>query len=138
LFSNQHLSDRQLPWVGVSLTGLILALGWMIAWRWQSHQLAVITPVAGALFAAVFYLVPRTRRPIHRAFSICVYPIQFLVTVALLAIVYFGVVAPIGICLRLSGFDPLDRLSKTDAESPSTYWVKRDPTPPAGRYFKTY
>ena len=113
-------------------------MGWLIAWRWDVDHLAAVATGAAGIFAFVFYSFPATRRPIHRAFSIGVYPIQLIATITLLGIVYFGVLTPIGICLRLSGYDPLHRLSKTDAGGSSTYWVKRDPTPPDERYFKTY
>ena len=140
MLSPQTLSDRQLRWFGISLSSLIMVLGLLISWRSQITFIAIIAAVISVVLSAVFYLIPSSRRPIHRGFSTCVYPIQYVVTVVLLALVYFGLLTPIGVFLRLRGYDPLNRRRETDpsADSPVSHWVKREPSPPNERYFKTY
>ena len=138
MLPNQEMSDRRLRWFGISLAGLVLCLGLMAYWHWRIVAIAVVTGVLAVVLLAVFYGMPASRRPIYHAFSTCVYPIQFLVTVLLLGIVYFGVVTPIALFLRLRGYDPLDRKSTERTSASTTLWVRRDPDPSDDRYFKTY
>lgn len=133
----QPLTDRQLRWFGLSLSGLILILGILISWRWQTTIPVVVGSILAAVLSTVFYAVPSSRRPIHRAFSVLVYPIQYVATIVILGIVYFGIVTPIGIFLRLRRYDPLAR--KGGGDSPvESFWIRREPPPPDDRYFKTY
>lgn len=136
----QPLTDRQLRWFGISLSGLVLVLGMLISWRWQTSIAVLVASILALILSTVFYAAPSSRRPIHRAFSICVYPIQFVATVLILGIVYFGIVTPIGMFLRLRRYDPLNRKGRIESPTNTTesFWVKRDPPPPDERYFKAY
>ena len=51
-----------------------------------------------------------------------------LVSPIALGILFYGVIAPIGVVVRLTGKDPLRLKSDPSA---STYWVKREPPGPA-------
>ena len=53
----------------------------------------------------------------------------------LLAAVYFGVLTPIGLIMRLAGRDPMER--RIDRAAP-TYWVARRPVTDVRRYFRQF
>ena len=135
MFGNRQITETQLRWFGISLSSMIGILGLLTYWRWHWIEFAIVSAVVAFAISAIFYGVPNSRRPIHRAFSIAVKPIQVIVTFALLGIVYYGVMTPIALFLRLRGHDALNR--RHDCEGGSL-WSKRDLEPPAERYFETY
>jgi len=63
------------------------------------------------------------------------YPIGWAISHALLALVYFGWVTPIGLLMRLFGYDPMRRrLTRQKA----SHWVRRKPIGNINRYFRQY
>ncbi|MBL9120673.1 MAG: hypothetical protein JNL80_12255 [Phycisphaerae bacterium] len=60
-------------------------------------------------------------------------PIGWTVSHLLLAVVFFGILTPTGLLMRLVGRDPLDRTLNRDARS---YWVERRPVTDPRRYFR--
>lgn len=132
---NRPVSDSQLRWFGLSLASLIFILGLIVYWRFKLGIAAAIGSVLAVLLLAVFYGIPGSRRPIHGGFSACVYPIQLVVSVVLLGIVYFGVITPIGFLLKIRGYDPLRRKKQEHVDS---FWIQRRAPKSDDRYFKTY
>ncbi|MBW3600925.1 MAG: hypothetical protein KY475_27125 [Planctomycetes bacterium] len=78
---------------------------------------------------------PRAIRWFYVAWMAAVFPIGWAVTHLLMAIVFFGLIMPVGLAMRLAGRDPLER--KIDREAPS-YWDPRPAPVDARRYFKQY
>ena len=63
------------------------------------------------------------------------YPLGWVVGHLLLAILYFAVVTPIGLALRLAGRDPMNR--RFDDQS-STYWRSHRPPDDDTSYYRQY
>ena len=63
------------------------------------------------------------------------YPFGWVLSHALMAVVYFGVVTPVGLLVRTFKGDPLKRRIDPNA---TTYWVSRKGTPRIERYFRQY
>jgi ABC-type uncharacterized transport system permease subunit len=74
-------------------------------------------------------------RPVFVGMSAAVYPIGWVVSHVLLAVVYYLVVTPTGVALRLVGRDPLQRRRDGDRQS---FWIKRDGEPEVESYFRQY
>ena len=74
-------------------------------------------------------------RPLYLAISVIGYPIGWLVSHLILGFIYFGVITPIGLALRVSGRDPLAR--KADATT-STHWKDRAGARGADGYFRQF
>lgn len=74
-------------------------------------------------------------RPVYLGWMLAVFPIGWVVSHLVLAAVYFGVFWPIGLALRLTGYDPLQLRPSPDRTS---YWTKRPSAPSAERYFRQY
>ncbi len=89
---------------------------------------AVVVPVAG-------WLVPRFMRLVFVGMSLLAWPIGFVVSHVILAAVYYLVLTPIGLAMRVVGYDPMHR--RLDREA-TTYWVERDGAPDARRYFRQF
>ena len=63
------------------------------------------------------------------------YPIGFVLSHVLMAVVYFGVVTPVGLLVRTFKGDLLERAFDPKA---STYWTSREGPASVERYFRPY
>ena len=130
---------RQFGWITLVVMSSLAAL---IYWRksflfWdfldQASTVAAILLGIGVASAVVSLIYPRANWPLFLLLTVVTFPIGFVVSHILLAIVYFGVVTPTGLVARLLGFDPLKRKLEPDRQS---YWNERPEPPPASRYFR--
>ena len=94
----------------------------------------VLWGIAGTVMV-VFYLIPPARKPIHVGWMYLIYPVGFVMSHLVLAIVYYLVLTPVGLLVRAFGNDPMKRT--LDAQAPS-YWEARPPAPEAKRYFRQF
>jgi len=62
-------------------------------------------------------------------------PIGMVVATVILMVIYYLILTPIGILLRMSRYDPMRRRFNPDA---GTYWVPRNPVVDRERYFKQF
>ncbi|CAN5829135.1 hypothetical protein BH23PLA1_BH23PLA1_20390 [soil metagenome] len=99
-------------------------------------------PILAATFwtlAVVGRLVGLVRpwwmRPVYLGLTLATRPIGWTISQLVLAIVYYGVVTPIGLALRWAGYDPLRRRLETDAES---YWEPYNPDRGTERYLRPF
>ncbi len=142
---NWNPDHRQLRTFGL---GSLVLLGGIAVWVWLRHSFLgfdlgpTAAPVAGAalgMLAGVCGLLgamtPRLLRPLYLGISVVAWPIGFVVSHVLLAIVFFGILTPVGLVMRLMSRNPLARGFDTDAD---TYWVRREPTRDVKRYFRQY
>jgi len=128
---NPDPSKRQLLVFACAWTVAFGCLGWVL-WRRNGHAgaealwaSALALPLAGAA-------VPRLLKWAYLGLSYATYPIGFVVSYVALALMYFGVLTPIGLVMRLLRYDPLTRAFDPKAKS---YWVARDGPRPAESYF---
>lgn len=129
------------------LTGALVAaiLGLILAFRGTlfgvdlSPQTARTTAmcffVASGLILVLGLGVPRWLRPLYVVLNVIALPIGWVLSHVILLAVYFGVMMPIGLILRLVGRDPLHRSFDPQGE---TYWTPVEPHPPARRYFRQF
>jgi hypothetical protein len=132
---NKDPSARELRWFGVMFGAFFALVGAILWWRFDAHAAArVVWLVAGAV-PVVYYAVPPIRRWLYLGWMYAAFPIGWTVSHLILAIVYYVVLTPIGIILRLAGRDPLQR---SFDETATTYWIQRPDSPGPGRYFKQF
>jgi hypothetical protein len=120
---------------GVLLAAFCGLLGGGIAYHVQAWTIAAIVWSVGVLLAGMYYGVPPTRRVIFQAWMAAVFPIGWLISHALLAFIYYGVLTPIGLVIRLWNDDLLHQ--KSDAETLS-YWVPMSMHGDVKRYFQQF
>ena len=107
------------------------------AYRRDESNLAAVALGAIAVFVpAIGSLAPRFMRLVYVGMAYLTFPIGFVLSHVLLAAIYFLVLTPTGIVMRLCGIDPMGR--KFDARA-ATYWTAR-PTasPERERYFRQF
>jgi hypothetical protein len=129
---NRHPSPKQLR---------VFAAAWLVffglfAWVQAGNG----HPTAAYAIGAVAIAVPtiglmhlRGLRLIFVGMTYATYPLGWVISHVVLAVMYYGVFTVIGGILRLCGHDPLFRRFDRKAES---YWQPRPPERPAADYFR--
>ena len=77
----------------------------------------------GLLFLILGFILPSVLRPVYRIWMLLAYFIGGIVSRVILTVLYYVVLTPTGLVLRLFGKDVLDQRFEKDKES---YWVKKD------------
>jgi hypothetical protein len=128
---NRHPSRRDLRIFG-TLGLLVFATLGAIAWR-QGAELAALVAWATSLALGGPGLVyPPLLRPLYLVAIFVTFPIGLVVSYVLLGALYFLVLTPIGLLMRLLGRDPLQRRFEPNRKS---YWLPRSHERPATSYF---
>jgi predicted transporter len=128
---NRNPSGRQLA---VFAAAWLVFLGILGAKEWLRHR-AVAAEILWALAAAVPLAGVGSRealRLVYLGLSYATRPIGVVVSLIVLAAVYYLALAPIGLTMRLFGHDPLSRKFEAGA---TTYWKPRKTVRPAASYF---
>jgi len=129
---NRHPTAKQLNQFGFIWLGFVAFFGAM-AW-FKFHQPAVATGlwIAAVVVPVIGWLFPAVMRLVFLGMSYAAWPIGFVVSHVILAMVYYLVITPIGLAMRVVGYDPMKR--KRDP-SQSSSWVER---PSTGRGPESY
>ena len=132
---NRHPTARELRWFAVLLAVAIVLAGGLAQWRFEMPVAAWAAWVAGAVLVGFHASPPALRRRVYLAWLYAAFPIGWTTLHLTLAAVYFMVVTPIGLALRLTRGDPLERTP--DHAAPS-YWTPRQPEGDIRRYFRQF
>ncbi len=116
---------------------LVIAAAFAAVWHLRTGAivLPVVAAAVGALVGAIGLIAPLAVRPVYLVWMGIGYPIGWVVSLVLLAAVYFLVFTPVGLACRLLGYDPMKRRFEPDA---STYWIARKTNRDVKRYFRQY
>ncbi len=132
---------RQFGWVSLFGFGALAALAWTEKLVFAFGLGEAREPVAlgllavGVLAAFLGLVAPRMNRFLFVGLMILAFPIGFVVSYVLLGFIFFGILTPVALGLRVVGHDPLQRKIDPAAES---YWEPAAPAPPRKRYFRQY
>ena len=132
---NTNPSDKELRWFGLMLLVFVAIVGALARWQFASPDGARLVWTAGGGLAAVYLVAPPLRRWIFLGWVYAAFPIGWTVSHLVLAAIYYLVFMPIGLVLRLTKGDPLERRLDRSA---STYWTPHTPSRDVRRYFRQY
>jgi len=118
---------------GVWLPLFLIIVGALCLLRWSSPTAGWILLGAAAAACLVSWPAPRLIRPVYVGWTAATYPIGWTISHLMLALIYFGVVTPIGLLLRLFGHDPLALKRRS-----TSLWQRRPPPGKVERYFKQF
>jgi Saxitoxin biosynthesis operon protein SxtJ len=115
---------------------LFFALVGLRIWR-ITGSLAAAGAVWGATvcvsFACLAFLP--LARLLYVGLMALTFPLGYVFSHVVLGAVFFGVLTPAGLLLRIFGFDPMQRTIDRSAKS---YWTARATQTPIERYFRQY
>jgi hypothetical protein len=104
-------------------------------WQWfgrDHHTLAVAYATLALTFGPIGLTAPAAMRPVYITWLVAAFPIGWLVSRVLLAVLFFGLTTPLALWFRWRGRDVLG-LGRRDVPS---YWTaKSQPSGPAS-YFR--
>ncbi len=132
---------RQFGWIALGGFGLLALCAWnhWLVFRHLSEaaRAAVTFGLLGlagvsALFSLAF---PKANAPLFVGLSVVAFPIGFVLSYVIMATLFYVVIAPVGLVLRLFGKDPMDRRFLPNATS---YWVDARPARAKTDYFKQF
>lgn len=126
---------RTLRQFGVLLVAFSLLVGWWVHKARGGWDVSAAIVAGAALLAAIGWFAPRVLRVVWIGWMLAAFPIGWVVSHVILAAIFYLVVAPIGIIMRLCGHDPLALRFDRQAAS---YWIRRPPTTDARRYFRQF
>ena len=128
-------SHRELMWFGPLFALFAVLVRAIAIWRFEAPGFARWIGLVSAAIISIYYAVPLLRKPIFIAWLAAVFPIGWVVSHLLLGVVFYLVVFPIGLSVRLFGYDALRRRREPEAES---YWIEREPRDDPRRYFRQF
>ncbi len=130
-----HPTVRQLRLFAIVWLPLGLGIATVIARYTLEGPTAVVIGSLAAVSISVGLVRPTWGAPVFVAVSLLTYPIGLVVSFALLAGIYFLVITPIAMLMRLLGRDPLERRIDRSAE---TYWRPCEPSSDIAHYFRQF
>ncbi len=131
---NHHPSRQQLR---------VFAIAWLVCFgslafaMWTKSRTLPAVWIGGfALGVSMVGLVaPKLLRVVYLGMTYMTFPIGWVLSHVILAVVYYFALTPIGWILRLVQYDPLTRRFDRTA---STYWKTRAEPSAAERYFRQH
>ena len=126
-------SEREMAWFGGVVAVFFGIVGGIVLWRSGSATAARALWGTGLGLALLYYLVPPLRMPLYLGWMRAVMPLGWVISHAILALIFYGIFTPMGIVMRLFGRDRMEGRFEPEAES---YWIEHEPADETSRYFK--
>lgn len=117
------------------LPGFCFLLAALCVWRWDSPTAAWLFIASGVASIVAGRLQPGLMRVVFLAWMWAAFPIGWVVSHVLMAAIFFLVITPIGLTMRLLGRDPLSRGFDRTA---TTYWTPRRQDVDEASYFRQF
>ena len=133
---NWHPTNRELrQFAGIWFPAFWLIAGFLVGFRTGWWILVVPAWLLMAAIGTIGLLRPQLVRPIFVGWMVAAWPIGWVVSHLMLAGVYYLLITPLGLVMRLCGRDKLQLRRETQS---TTFWTPRTPAPPASRYFRQF
>ena len=133
---NRNPSKRQLQlFAALGFPGFWMVIAVLLTLRFDKPQIALPLLIAALAISIVGFVSTRFMRLVYLGMIYATYPIGFVISHVLLAVVYFVVITVIGVLMRFFGRDPMNR----DLDpSVATYWIDKETDSDSDRYFRQY
>jgi hypothetical protein len=129
---------RVLRLFGALWLPLFLAIAGVVVWRRTGEVPMPVAVALGGIAAVSIALAlaePRWLRPVYVGLMVVTWPIGWVLSYVVLAILYFSVITPAGLQRRTLGKDPLRKRGSPEV---ATYWKPRRQPTDVERYFRQY
>jgi len=128
-------SRKQLNVFGVLWLVFFSVIGGIVLNKSGSVQVAAAVWVLAVAVPVVGWIAPAFMRIVYLGMSYATYPIGFVISHLILVFVYYLVITPIGLMMRLFRYDPMNRHFDKSAD---TYWCKRKQDESLSAYFRQF
>jgi hypothetical protein len=116
---------KELRKFGLIVGGLFLVIGlWPLVWRGEGLRLWALG--FGGLLVSLGLLAPAVLDPLFKVWMKVGHVLGWINTRIILGILFYGLITPMGLVMRLFGWDAMRRVLVRDAQ---TYRVARQPRP---------
>jgi hypothetical protein len=120
-----EVTKRTLRQFGLMVGGVFLLIGlWPFVWRQEAVRIWAVVP--GSLLAIAGLVVPSLLKQVYQGWMWVGHVMGWVNTRIILGVLFYGVVTPMGLVMKLTGRDPMRRGYEPDAQ---TYRVIRQPRP---------
>ena len=113
-------APRELRSFALTVGGALVGAAALLDRRGGATAAAAVVAGLGVALIVAGLIAPARLAPVHRAWMGLALAISRVTTPVLMGVVYFGVLTPIALAMRLVGRRPLAR-----PRGASTYWVDR-------------
>lgn len=131
---NWNPSARQLRQFSLLLAAVLVAVAWWLYGKSTASVGLAVTLLAAAA-GVVGWVRPGWMRVVYVVWMAAVFPIGWTVSHLLLAAIYYLVITPVGVIMRVCRYDPMQRRFDRTGK---TYWKRRVDQDDTKRYFKQY
>ena len=131
---NLNPSKQELKWFGFIILVFFALVGGIVWWTAMAPRAASAIVAFGAVLSVAYYAVAPLRLPMYLGWMHLVFPIGWVMSHLLFGVIYFLILTPIGLTMRLIGHDPLQRRRRSSSVS---CWTERPAADPA-RYFRQF
>ncbi len=132
---------RQFGFIALAGFGFLALIAWYEVLIF-SFGLGAARPIVAGVFAGLaglatlFSLVyPKANLPIYLGLTIVAFPIGFVLSYVIMGALFYLIITPVGLIMKLIGHDPMHRKFEPDAES---YWVAVQGERAKSTYFKQF
>ncbi len=132
---NWNPSKKELKVFSLLLIVFFAIVAWLAHGKGESIETASLIAGGGAVVGIAGVLSPAFIRVVYVVWMAAVFPIGFVVSNVVLAVVFYGVVWPIGLLTKLTGKNALQLDLDREAK---TYWNVRQSVKDPRRYFRQY
>lgn len=132
---NWNPPRRQLRQFAVMFLIFIGGLGTVLYFRGKPLVVSEVLWNLAWIVGLVGLVFPPLVRPVYVAMMAVALPIGFVVSTILMLIIYYLILTPIGLVMRLFGYDPMRMRPAAGQES---FWIERPQASDVRRYFRQY
>jgi hypothetical protein len=111
------------------------AIAAYVYFRTDSGWLSPYIGGAAVVIGSVGLAVPKLMKPIYVGWMAAAFPIGWTVSHLLLGSIFYLLIAPIGLVVRATGHDPMNR--KFDPKA-KTYWIEHRTGADPSSYFRQF
>ena len=132
---NRDPTSKQLNQFGFIWLGFLTFFGAVAWFKFSARPVATALWITAVVVPVIGWIVPAFMRVVFVGMSYLAWPIGCVVSHVVLAAVYYLVVTPIGLIMRVFGYDPMSRRRPDDG---SSRWVARDGGRTPDSYFRQF
>lgn len=133
------LLNRDLPmrvqWMGWMIPFALGLMAWLGRLDHDGFWLTLVMGMHGLVFGVAVWSWPWLGNRVYQRWLLAAVPIGWSLSALVLMLMYYLVLTPIGLVMRLCGRDAMNR--RFDHDAPS-YWGPHQPAADKRRYFRQY